>query len=61
MKKMITLFADEGKILTNGVEYGTVVSLAEGNYGFDYYEIPLEEYEYLCQIAQVESEVLNLE
>ena len=44
MKKMLTLIADEGKILTNGTEYGTTISLAENVTDEGYYEITMEEY-----------------
>ena len=39
MKKMVTLYADEGKVLTNGKIYGSTISLAEGLNGEDFYEI----------------------
>lgn len=45
MKKMITLIADEGKVLTNGEDYGTTISLANGVSDEGYYEITKEEYE----------------
>ena len=45
MKKMTTLYADEGKILTNGKDYGTTISLADGVSDAGYYEITAEEYE----------------
>jgi hypothetical protein len=41
---MITIFADKGKVLTNGITYGTTISLAEGENGNEYYEITEEEY-----------------
>lgn len=44
MKTMLTLIADEGKVITNGTDYGTTISLAEGVDASAYYEIPLEEY-----------------
>ncbi len=44
MKKMVTIFADKGKILTNGVDYGTTISLAEDETDEGYYEITQEEY-----------------
>ena len=49
MKKMITLYAENGKILTNGTDYGTTISLAEGITAEQYYEITLEEYEQILK------------
>ena len=49
MKKMVTLYADEGKVLTNGTIYGSTISLAEGLNGEDFYEITEEEYETLLK------------
>lgn len=40
MRKSITLYADKGKILTNGKVYGTVIHLDVGDSGSDFYEIP---------------------
>lgn len=45
MKKMITLYAEEGKIITNGIDFGTTISLAEEVSTDGYYEIDKEEYE----------------
>lgn len=45
MKKMITLIADKGKVLTNGIDYGTTISLSEHTSDEGYYEITQEEYE----------------
>lgn len=45
MKTMITIFADEGKILTDGENFGTTISLAEGESVDKYTEITKEEYE----------------
>ena len=42
---MLTLFADEGKVLTDGIIYGTTISLAEGRTAEEFYEITTEEYE----------------
>ena len=44
MKTMITLYADEGKILTNGTDFGTTVSLAVGENADNWHEITEEEY-----------------
>jgi hypothetical protein len=45
MKTMITLYADEGKVLTHGTDYGTTVELAEGLSSEGWYEITEEEHE----------------
>lgn len=45
MKKRIILYADEGKILTNGKTYRRRVCLADTVSPDDYYEITKEEYE----------------
>ena len=45
MKTKITLIADEGKILTDGKNFGRIVYLAAGADPADYYEIDEAEYE----------------
>lgn len=59
MKKMITLYAEDGKVLTNGTDYGTVISLGVNISDEGYYEITIEEYEKLFEKANeiVDSEV----
>lgn len=44
MKTMITIFADDGKVLTDGSVYGTTISLAEGKTADEFYEITKEDY-----------------
>lgn len=44
MKTRQIIYADEGKILTNGENYGKVIYLAEGASSEDYREITEEEY-----------------
>ena len=45
MKQRIVLYAEEGKVLTNGTDYGTVIYLAEDISANGFYEISWEEYE----------------
>ena len=45
MKARTVLYADEGKVLTNGVVYGKQIYLAEGMSEVDFHEITEEEYE----------------
>lgn len=44
MKTRKVIYADEGKVLTNGEIYGTRIYLAEGMSAYDFYEISAEEY-----------------
>ena len=44
MKIRKMLYADEGKVLTNGEIYGTKIYLAEGASSDDFYEISEQEY-----------------
>lgn len=53
----ITLQANENKIFTNGIIYGTLISLAEGLDGNDFYEISQEEYEEI--LKRQEEELLS--
>lgn len=54
MKTMITLFADEGMILTDGENYGTTMQLAEGRGAEDIKEITIEEYNEIQEALEVE-------
>ena len=58
MKTMVTIYADEGKVLTNGEVYGTTISLAEGETAEDFYEITKAEHN---EILQKEAEQHNHE
>lgn len=54
MKTRKVLYADEGKMLTNGEIYGTRIYLAEGMSENDFHEISVEEYSEIMK-AQEES------
>lgn len=45
MKTRLTLYADDGMILTNGETYGTIIHLAEDVSTDSFYEITKEEYQ----------------
>ncbi len=45
MKTRITLYADEGMVLTDGENYGTTIHLEVGVDGKEYREITKKEYE----------------
>ncbi|MBR5270873.1 MAG: hypothetical protein IKV64_01685 [Clostridia bacterium] len=49
MKQRITLYADEGMVLTDGENYGTIVHLEAGLDGEKYYEITKEEYDKIME------------
>ena len=55
MKQRTVIYADEGKILTNGETYGRQIFLAEGELISDYHEITEERYEEI--IAQEDTDV----
>ncbi len=44
MKERITLYADEGKVLTDGEIYGKIIHLAEDKDKDSFYEITEEKY-----------------
>ena len=45
MRKRITIYADDGMVLTNGEIYGKQIFLADGVSELDFYEISDEEYQ----------------
>ena len=49
MKTRKIIYADEGKILTNGEIYGKQIFLAEGVSEADFYEITEAEYEKILE------------
>ena len=49
MNKRVVLYADEGKILTNGTDYGKIIYLADSVSEYLYYEITEEEYNNILQ------------
>lgn len=54
MKTRLILYADEGKILTDGTCFGKVIHLAEGANSSLFYEISTGEYEEILQKQQEE-------
>ena len=56
MKTRIVIYAEEGKVLTNGEVYGTTIFLAEGETTATYYEITTEEYEKIKSEAEAEND-----
>lgn len=49
MKERITLYAEDGMILTDGEIYGKIIHLAEDKNKGDFYEITEEEYSRLME------------
>ena len=54
MEKRTLIIADEGKVLTNGMVYGTEIFLADGESADSYREISREEYEAIEESEAVE-------
>ena len=52
MKIRNILYADEGKILTDGETYGKIVYLAEGRTADEFHEISENEYDELTEKMQ---------
>lgn len=55
MKQRIVLYADEGKILTDGTNYGKTVYLETGLDGSAYYEITDAEYAEIVAAEEAEA------
>ncbi len=61
MKTKTLLFADSGKVLTDGKSYGKTVMLADDRKSEDFYEITEKEYEkILKETAQEEIQDENI-
>lgn len=57
MKTRLILYADEGKVLTNGEIYGTEIYLEEGVSADGFYEITSAEYEQILNAEVEEGEL----
>ena len=55
MKTLTILYADEGKVLTDGKSYGKVIKLAAGHTREEYNEITEAEYEEIKAKKNVEA------
>lgn len=54
MSERKILYADDGKVLTNGTIYGKVIYLAEGADESEYYSITKTEYDEIMNSEQAE-------
>jgi hypothetical protein len=53
MKQRIILYAEEGKVLTDGTTYGKVIHLAEDISPYLFYEITDEEYQKVLEVEEL--------
>ena len=56
MKKLVVLYAEAGKVLTNGEIYGKQINLAEGMTADDFHEITDAEYAEVMKEQEAEME-----
>ena len=59
MKKQVTLFADDGMMITDGKHYGTTISVEVGADDEKYYEITIEEYNERQEQNKTETEIVQ--
>ena len=57
MKIRNILYADEGKVLTDGIIYGTEIYLEEGRNANEFKEITVEEYNEILEAEAEQGEV----
>ena len=53
MKTRVTLYAEDGMVLTNGKEYGKIIHLAIDADASAYYEITEEEHQKIIESREV--------
>ena len=58
MKTKVILYADEGKVLTDGESYGTTIYLGDGRSMEEFHEITQEEYERILK-EEEEKDAVN--
>lgn len=55
MKKRVVLYADEGKVLTNGVDFCSEIQLAIGHDGSEFYEVSESEYQKILESLEAQN------